>query len=278
MPHHPLKVRQGCSAFFVAPLPTKTIPPSNAVRSRRRTSLTIPCIRRATELTFCEEVGDKPMKESSDIWKSPQGLAAVDPDALSGYVRRIWTEKEPNTASDVCGMAQPSNRKLAEKLFPDFIIFGQRWRQLGGDEPGKDGVDPDAVRPKFVSCDPSEHVHSGLRRTIRRLPAADVGDGHGAHIHDASAASFSDGSGLRLERPACTREGALDRRREEFWRSGQHTPDHGLTCTVHAQAERPVPFDCGLPRRVGRTQNQSQCPRQSQTGRPSSPPIASSSE
>ena len=66
------------------------------------------------------------MKEMPDIWKSPQGLAAVDPDALPRYVRGFWTEKEPNAASDVCGITQPSNRNLAEKLFPDLIIYGQR--------------------------------------------------------------------------------------------------------------------------------------------------------
>ena len=50
------------------------------------------------------------MKELPNIWKSPQRLAAIDSDALSCYVRRRWTKKERNAASDVCGIAQPSKK------------------------------------------------------------------------------------------------------------------------------------------------------------------------
>ena len=58
------------------------------------------------------------MEELPNIWKSPQRLAAIDSDALSCYVRRRWTKKERNAATDVCGIAQPSKRDLTEETAP----------------------------------------------------------------------------------------------------------------------------------------------------------------
>ena len=116
-------------------------------------------------------------------------VPAVDGDGLAGDPAGLVGEQEAGEVRDIRGFADPAERRLVDVAVPDRAAPLDAFHDLGGDEPGLQGVEADLRRAVLIGCVLDHRLDAGLRHGV----GAEVQVGHvpgdRRHPHERAAAA-----------------------------------------------------------------------------------------
>src|SRR5262245_31173004 len=128
--------------------------------------------------------------EVLDPERHAERRSAVDDHVLAGHVRGVVGGEEQHHLGDVLGRPVAADGYPLEVLRSGDGIVDQRRRKAGGDDPGVDGVDPDAVASEVERGVADEHHDGALGRAVRDVQLLGEERVRGCEHHDRAAAAL----------------------------------------------------------------------------------------